>query len=125
MPEEERYGRPLFPSVLPQDELGIAYEIGTLSKVLAPFDRYVPSGERNFVNADKDGTFKAVAERYRDAEIDYLDGVTVQYADWWFNIRASNTEPLLRLNAEAETAELLNAKLAELTPMLGEPAEEH
>ena len=96
----------------------------SLSALLKPFGKYASSGEQNFVNDNKDGTFKAVAERYQDAEIDYLDGVTVQYADWWFNIRASNTEPLLRLNVEAETRELLEAKLADLTPMLGEPAEE-
>ena len=59
------------------------------------------------------------------AEIDHLDGVTVQYADWWFNIRASNTEPLLRLNMEANDAGLLEEKLAELAPILGEPDDGH
>ncbi|MHC5119696.1 MAG: phosphomannomutase/phosphoglucomutase, partial [Planctomycetota bacterium] len=53
--------------------------------------------------------------------VDDLDGVTVQFKDWWFNVRPSNTEPLLRLNAEAKTTDLLNEKLAELKALLGEP----
>lgn len=92
-----------------------------LSELLAPLSRYASSGERNFENEDKDGTFKKLAARYADAEIDHLDGVTVQYADWWFNVRASNTEPLLRLNLEAANKSLLKEKLAELTPLLGRP----
>ena len=97
----------------------------SLGSLLRPLKKYVATGERNFVNDDKEGTFKRLAEAYRDAEIDYLDGITVQYADWWFNVRPSNTEPLLRLNLEARTAELLEQKLAELVPLLGEPAVEH
>lgn len=90
-----------------------------LSELLAPHETYFASGEQNFENPDKEATFRAIAEKYRDAEIDYLDGVTVQYADWWFNVRASNTEPLLRLNMEAGSVELLNRRMSELAPMLG------
>jgi phosphomannomutase len=97
----------------------------SLSSLLRPLEKYASSGERNFVNDDKEGTFKRLAEKYRDAQIDHLDGVTVQYEKWWFNVRPSNTEPLLRLNLEAETDEMLTEKLAELTPLLGEPAVEH
>ena len=68
---------------------------------------------------------KRIKDAYHDAELDELDGVTVQYPEWWFNVRASNTEPLLRLNMEANTADLLAEKLAELTPVLGAPAKEH
>lgn len=96
-----------------------------LSAMLKPFQKYAGSGERNFENPDKDGTFQQITERYRDAEIDRLDGITVQYPDWWFNVRASNTEPLLRLNMEADHELLLQTKLAELTPLLGKPAVEH
>jgi phosphomannomutase len=53
--------------------------------------------------------------------MDELDGVTVQYPDWWFNVRKSNTEPLLRLNLEASTPALLAEKKAILVPMLGHP----
>jgi phosphomannomutase len=52
--------------------------------------------------------------------MDYLDGITVHYRDWWFNVRASNTEPLLRLNMEAVNVELLKTKLLEVVPLLGE-----
>lgn len=95
----------------------------SLAALLAPLDIYASSGERNFENDDKAGTFHRIIERYRDAEIDQLDGVTVQYKDWWFNVRASNTEPLLRLNMEAINRELLEAQLGELTPLLGRPVE--
>jgi phosphomannomutase len=90
-----------------------------LSALMEPLNIYASSGERNFENEDKEGTFQQIAEKYRDAEIDHLDGVTVQYPDWWFNVRASNTEPLLRLNMEAGNPELLQQKLDELTPLLG------
>jgi phosphomannomutase len=96
-----------------------------LSALLQPFQTYVGSGEQNFENDDKQGTFDRLVARYKDAEIDTLDGVTVQYPDWWFNVRASNTEPLLRLNLEANSQALLEQKLAELTPLLGRPAVEH
>ena len=72
------------------------------------------------MNPDKEGTIRQLSETYADAKIDSLDGVTVQYPEWWFNVRKSNTEPLLRLNAEANTAELLERKLADLTPQLGQ-----
>ena len=65
------------------------------------FQRYAQSGELNFHVEDKDAKIRELAEAYKKAQIDYLDGVTVDVGDWWFNVRASNTEPLLRLNAEA------------------------
>jgi phosphomannomutase len=95
----------------------------SLSQLLSPFDVYCSSGERNFENPDKDGTFKKLLDRYHDAQIDTLDGVTVQYPNWWFNLRASNTEPVMRLNIEADSRDLLEKKLAELTPILGHPVE--
>ncbi len=94
-----------------------------LSALIEPLDVYVSSGEQNFENDDKEGTFKRIAETYSDAEIDYLDGVSVHYDEWWFNVRASNTEPLLRLNMEAKDRPMLDAKLAELTPVLGTPVD--
>jgi len=94
-----------------------------LSELIAPLRRYAGSGERNFRSGDTAGTLRRLAERYRDAEVDYLDGITVQYPDWWFNVRPSNTEPLLRLNVEAATEALLAEKLRELYPLLGTPVE--
>lgn len=94
-----------------------------LSALLGRYALYASSGERNFENEDKVGTFRRIRDKYRGAEIDDLDGVTVQYPDWWFNLRASNTEPLMRLNMEAKSEELLEARLSELTPILGRPVE--
>jgi len=94
-----------------------------LSELIAPLLRYYNSGERNFENTAKDATVAALGERYADGRVDFLDGVTVQYSDWWFNVRKSNTEPLLRLNVEAATPELLEKKFNELAPQLGNPVE--
>jgi len=77
---------------------------GPLSALLTAYDRYAASGEINTTVSDAAAVAKAVEEAYagRDGvEIDHLDGLTVSAADWWFNLRPSNTEPLLRLNAEA------------------------
>jgi phosphomannomutase len=92
-----------------------------LSQVLKPLQRYYSSGEINYEVQDKDGAIKKLAERYKDASIDYLDGITVEYDTWWFNVRKSNTEPLLRLNLEANTADLLKKKLEEVGGQLGKP----
>ncbi len=94
-----------------------------LSKLVKPLLRYSSSGEMNFEVEDKKKMMDEMAQKYSDAEIDYLDGVTIQYKDWWFNCRPSNTEPLLRLNVETDSPELLKAKLNELKGMLGEPVE--
>jgi phosphomannomutase len=79
----------------------------TVSQLLAPFKRYVASGEVNSQVADSAEVLKAIREKYSalsEYEIDELDGLTVSAKNWWFNVRASNTEPLLRLNVEADTA---------------------
>jgi len=90
-----------------------------VSELIKPLRRYYASGEVNFEVADKQAKMNALARRYNDAHIDNLDGVTIMYKDWWFNCRPSNTEPLLRLNIEAKTAELLKEKLKELEENLG------
>ncbi len=95
----------------------------TLSQLIRPLRRLASSGERNFKNDDKDGTINALAERYEDARIDFLDGITVEYDQWWFNVRKSNTEPLLRLNLEAENRKLMQGKLAEVARQLGAPVD--
>ena len=75
----------------------------TLSSMLAPYDRYVSSGEINTRVADQQAVTAAIKTSYAggDRQVDELDGLTISDADWWFNVRPSNTEPLLRLNAEA------------------------
>jgi phosphomannomutase len=92
-----------------------------VSKLVKPLRRYHASGEVNFEVADKQGKMNELKKRYGDGQIDNLDGVTIWYKDWWFNCRPSNTEPLLRLNVEAKTAELLEEKFAEISRQLGKP----
>jgi phosphomannomutase len=73
-----------------------------MSELLAPYrDNYFISGEINSEVQDQDAKMKEIAERYSDGEIDWLDGVSVDFDDWHFNVRPSNTEPLLRLNLES------------------------
>ena len=59
-----------------------------------------------------------VAEAFSDGRADHMDGLTVEYDDWWFNLRPSNTEPLLRLNAEAANPELLKEKIDTLLKII-------
>lgn len=82
--------------------------------------RYVQSGEINFDIADKEGTLQRIEKAFPDARTDKLDGLTVEYDDWWFNLRPSNTEDLLRLNVEAATPERLEASVAHLRSLIGE-----
>jgi len=92
-----------------------------ISELIKPLRRYFSSGELNFKVEDKEAKIKSLAKRYADAQIDWLDGVTVMYKDWWLNCRPSNTEPLLRLNVEAKNQKLLDEKLAEIEQQLGKP----
>lgn len=98
---------------------------GSLSELMQPFKKYYQSGELNFQVEDKDGKIRELADTYKKAEIDYLDGITIDAGEWWFNVRKSNTEPLLRLNLEASTQEQLDEKLLELKKSLGEPVHGH
>ncbi len=92
----------------------------TLSELLAPFRRYSDSGELNSEVSDPAATVEAIAahERAAGASIDLLDGLTVEHADWWYNVRPSNTEPLLRLNVEATTPELCARHVADVTALI-------
>jgi len=92
-----------------------------VSELIKPLRRYFSSGEINFKVEDKQERMEALAKKYKDGEVDYLDGVTVRYKEWWFNCRPSNTEPLLRLNIEAKSKELLDEKYLEISRELGEP----
>ncbi|MET7938323.1 phosphomannomutase/phosphoglucomutase [Streptomyces sp. NPDC005322] len=83
---------------------------GPLSQLVEQYDRYAASGEINSTVDDQTGRMQAVKAAYEGRkaegiELDELDGLTVTSADWWFNLRPSNTEPLLRLNVEARDAE--------------------
>ncbi|HTV48292.1 MAG TPA: phosphomannomutase/phosphoglucomutase [Phycisphaerae bacterium] len=94
-----------------------------MSQMLKPLLRWHSSGEINFEVADKDAVIAQIAQKYKDASIDYLDGITVEYDIWWFNVRKSNTEPLLRLNLEANTEETMKKKLDEVEQLICAPAQ--
>jgi phosphomannomutase len=85
-----------------------------LSVLLEPLRRYSDSGEINIEVADQSGTIERIAGAYPADRQDRLDGLTVEFDDWWFNVRPSNTEPLIRLNLEAATESLLAEKTAEV-----------
>jgi phosphomannomutase len=89
-----------------------------LSELLAPYRRYHASGEINSEVVDQEGRIEAVAGAFADGKQDRLDGLTVEYRDWWFNVRPSNTEALLRLNVEARTEELLEEKTREVLSVI-------
>ncbi len=78
-----------------------------VSEVIAPIDTRFRSGEINGQVADVSEKLRAIEERYADADVDRLDGLTISYPNWWMNVRASNTEPLLRLNVEGDTRALM------------------
>jgi phosphomannomutase len=78
-----------------------------VSEVVAPLNTRFRSGEINSRVRDIPAKLRELEEHYRDAAIDHLDGVTIAYPDWWMNVRASNTEPLLRLNVEGDSRELM------------------
>ena len=89
-----------------------------LSELLRPLDRRFRSGEINSRVADVPKKLEQIVAAYPDAQVDYLDGVTISYPDWWCNIRPSNTEPLLRLNVEADDAALLARKRDEVLALI-------
>ena len=94
-----------------------------LSVMLAPYTRHVTSGEINSEVADQTATMAAVEAAWGErpgVRIDHLDGLTVDGGDWWFNVRASNTEPLLRLNAEAADDESMAALRDEVLALIRE-----
>lgn len=86
-----------------------------LVKELSP---YAKSSEINFEVKEKEAIINKIKEKYIDGKQDFLDGITVDYGDWWFNARASNTEPLLRLTIEANTEDLLEQKKKELSDFI-------
>ena len=90
-----------------------------LSELRVPFERYAMSGEINtLVDDDPAAVLDRVAAAHADADLDRTDGLTVDHGGWWFNLRASNTEPLLRLNLEAGTRPECDAHVAEVQALL-------
>ncbi len=92
----------------------ISKEGKPVSEMAKEFSPYFKSAELNFKIGNKEKVLANIKEKYADGKQDFLDGVTVEYQDWWFNVRPSNTEPLLRLTVEANTKEVLELKKEEL-----------
>ncbi len=97
----------------------LSAEHRSLSDLLRPLHRYYATGEVNFEVANKEARIAQLAAAFKDGRADTLDGLTVEYDDWWFNVRPSNTEPALRLNLEARTPELMEAKKKQIVEILG------
>ena len=89
-----------------------------LSELLAPLDRWAASGEINSRVDDTAAVIERVAEHFAAGQQDRLDGLTVDFGDWWFNLRPSNTEPLLRLNLEARTRDDCDARTTEVLGLI-------
>lgn len=89
-----------------------------LSELIKPISRYFASGEINSEVHNPAAVLAEMRRRYRDGRLLELDGVTVEYADWWFNVRMSNTEPLVRLNLEARTRAMMETKRDELLAVI-------
>lgn len=95
----------------------------TLKQAADELRKYHGTGEINFRVADKAAKMKEIEQAFADGEIDFLDGITVTYPDWWVNVRPSNTEPFLRMCLEADTPELMAEKRDAVFAVLGEPAD--
>jgi phosphomannomutase len=95
---------------------------GTLSQLLHSYNRYSSSGEINSVVSDAKSVMESIESHYLALDgisTDHLDGLTVESTDWWFNVRASNTEPLLRLNVEANSDALMKKVSAQVLALIG------
>ena len=88
------------------------------SELVRPLRRYWAGGEINFRVLDKEAKIEEIAKIFSDGEVYFLDGVSVRYPDWWFNVRQSNTEPLLRLNLEARTQSMMEEGLKRLRTVI-------
>ena len=89
-----------------------------LSEVLAPFRRYRASGEVNSRVDDQVAKVEEIAAAYASGRQDRTDGLTIEFDDWWFNVRPSNTEPLLRLNLEAPDRDECDQHVAQLLALI-------
>lgn len=97
------------------ETLALISETGEdIGQLVAPLQKYYQSGEVNFEVENKNAVLEKLEQKYSEGKISHLDGLKVEYQDWWFNVRPSNTEPLLRLNLEAKTEKLMQEKLEEI-----------
>jgi phosphomannomutase len=92
----------------------------SLSELVKPIQRYFASGEINSEVHSSKAVLDAIRANYSGGKLLELDGVTVEYADWWFNVRCSNTEPLVRLNLEAKSKAVMESRRDELLKLIRE-----
>jgi len=91
----------------------------SLSEIVEPYrEKYPNSGEINYTVSDVSDIMQKIKDRFNDGELDTLEGITVTYPNWRFNIRSSNTEPLVRLNVEAKDKNLMEEKVSEITSLI-------
>lgn len=90
----------------------------TLSGLVEPLNRYFASGEINFRVEDKEKIMEALAAKYSSGRVSRMDGIHASFDDWWFNVRPSNTEPLLRLNMEARTKDTLESRKKDIVEII-------
>jgi len=98
----------------------LSHSDAALSELIRPLQRYCATGEINLEVAAAEPLFAKLREKYADGNIIELDGLSIEYEDWWFNLRASNTEPLVRLNLEAKTPDTREQRKRELLALIGE-----
>ncbi len=96
----------------------ISQQKKSLSQLVKPLQVYYHSGELNFEVKDKEGILKRLETKYKNGEVSHLDGLRVDFEDWWFNARPSNTEPVLRLVVEARTPKMMEQKKKELSEII-------
>jgi phosphomannomutase len=94
-----------------------------MSQLIAPLQRYFASGEINSEVADKDAKIAELTHMYSCGRESGLDGLSVEFEDWWFNVRKSNTEPMLRLNLEGKTKKAKDEGMKRILKVLGKPEE--
>jgi len=89
-----------------------------LSEIIKPIHRYCASGEINSEVADVQAVFDRLREKYQGGKVTELDGLSIEFDEWWFNVRPSNTEPLVRLNLEAKTEKMMEEKRDEVLALI-------
>lgn len=114
LPEFYYCEAPIFISIILMNYL----EREKLSKMILPFRKYYKSPEINYKIKNPEKKIKELRNKYSSGKIKTLDGLKIEYSDWWFNVRGSHTEPLLRLNLEANTKELMVKKLKEIEDII-------
>lgn len=116
---KEHYGTFEMPAILLSKFLRfLSLENKSFSEAVAPYKKYFHSGEINRKVRDTQKTIMAIKEKYVDGKISDIDGITIEYPEFWFNVRASNTEPLVRLNLEAVNLELMEEKSKEVLDLI-------